>query len=185
MLKATLRIAMLYRPIAIVERGRSIPMLRVAKVTVRIAFATGAAVTFSDRLEVSLDCCICRRCRRTVIFFEGEAEGRCTPTGHTFGRLTGKEVTQNGSVASVVYRVVYWYEPFLDAKYPDKRQPSGRPQWARVRFEIVCPKCVSVKKDSTQNNIVRPYVCSCQQCGCVLYTEQDEQPVLSWADATE
>src|SRR5262249_43662807 len=120
MLKATLRIAMLYRPIAIVERGRSIPMLRVAKVTVRIAFATGAAVTFSDRLEVALYWCICRRCRRTVIFFEGEAEGRCTPTGHTFGRLTGKEVTQNGSVASVVYRVVYWYEPFLDAKYPDK-----------------------------------------------------------------
>src|SRR5262249_43973958 len=99
-------------------------------------------------------------------------------------RLAGKKVAQDGHVASVVYRVVYRYEPFVDAKYPDKRLPSGRPRWARVAFHVACPKCGSVKKTSTQNNIVRPWVCLCQQCGCVLYTEQDEQPVLSWADAS-
>jgi len=158
-------------------------MVRVAEVGVRIAFTNGAPITFLDTLEISLDCCICRRCRRTVIFFEGETEGKCTPTGHTFARLTGKEVAQNGPVASVVYRVVYRYEQFVDAKYPGRRKPSDLPRWARVRFDIVCPMCGFVKRDSTQNNIVRPYICSCQQCGCVLYTEQHEQPVLSCADA--
>lgn len=154
-------------------------MERVVKAAVRFEFATGAAVTFGDTLEVSLDCCVCRRCGRTVFFREGEAKGRCTPTGHAFdGRVIGKEVTQDGPVASVVYRVVYRYESFVDAKYPDERQPSERPRWCRVAFEIVCPKCGRVTKASTQNNVVRPWVCLCE-CRCTLYTEWDEQPVLS------
>lgn len=158
-------------------------MVRVAEVAVRIALTAGAAISFSDMLEVSLDCFICSRCSGTVIFFEGEVEGRCTPTGHTFGQLTGKEVAQNGPVASVVYRVVYRYEPFVDSKYPGRRKPSGRPRWARVHFEIVCPRCGFVKKDSTQNNAVRPRGCTCPQCGSVLFTDQDEQLALSCADA--
>jgi len=77
-------------------------MERVAEVAVRLEFARGASVSFGDPLELSLDCSVCRRCRRTVVFREGRSEGVCTPTGHLFpGRIVGKEVVQRGLEWSV------------------------------------------------------------------------------------
>jgi hypothetical protein len=150
-------------------------VLRVAKISARFAFADGALVTFSDTLEVSLDCCICHRCRRTVIFKVGGVEGKCTPTGHPF---PGKIVSMEAIVDSVIYRLEYWYEPFEDAKYPGRRKAQDRPTWGRVGFEVVCPKCGQVSWQSSQTNIVRPWTCQCK-CGQVLFTETDEMPVLS------
>jgi hypothetical protein len=49
-------------------------MERVAEVAVRLEFARGASVSFGDPLELSLDCSVCRRCRRTVVFREGRAD---------------------------------------------------------------------------------------------------------------
>ena len=50
-----------------------------AEVAVRFEFPPGAVVTFCDPLKVSLDCSVCRRCHRTIVFREGHAEGICTP----------------------------------------------------------------------------------------------------------
>jgi hypothetical protein len=150
-------------------------VLQVAEVSARFAFAAGAAVTFSDSLEVSLDCCICHRCRRTVIFQLGGVEGKCTPTGHPFpGKLVGREA----GPSSVAYRLEYWFEPFEDAKYKVIRQVGPRPTWGRVGFTVVCPRCGESSRCSTQTNIVRPCHTDCK-CGLRLYTEQDEMPVLS------
>ena len=155
-------------------------MERTADIAVRFEFAVGATVEFGDSLEVSLDCSICRRCRRTVVFREGQTEGKCTPTGHGFpGRIVRNPPSRQGLTASVVYRIAYSYEPFTDGKYPNE-VPSGVPTWGRVAFEVRCPKCAEVTKASTQTNIVRPWVSRCL-CGCVLYTEQFVQPVLSLA----
>jgi hypothetical protein len=146
---------------------------------VRFEFPAGATVTFGDSLELSLDCPVCRRCYRTVVFQEGHGEGRCTPTGHAFpGRVVASQAAQDGAVASVVYRVRYSYEPFTDAKYPNRRRPTGEPTWGRVAFRVACPHCGEVTQASTQTNIVRPWVCRCK-CGRVLYTERDEQPAMS------
>jgi len=154
-------------------------VLRKAKVSVRFSVVGGATVTFGDTIEVSLDCCVCHRCHRTVIFEVGKVEGQCTPTGHAFpGKVMGKEAGQIGSTASATYMLDYWYEPFQDAKYADRRKPEGRPNWARVPFAVICPSCGQSNKASTQNNIVRPWVCHCK-CGQELYTELEEMPVLS------
>ena len=150
-------------------------MLRIAQISARFAFAEGSRVTFRDGLEVSLDCCICQRCRRTVIFKVGEVEGKCTPTGHPF---PGKIVRLKANADSVVYGLEYWYEPFEDAKYPDRRKAQDRPTWARVGFDIACPKCGQESRQSSQNNIVRPRTCHCK-CGHVLFTESDEMPELA------
>ncbi len=153
-------------------------MLRVAEVSARFAFTEGVAVTFGDSLEVSLDCCICHRCRRTVVFQVGGVEGKCTPTGHPFpGKLIGKEV----GVGSVSYRLEYWFEPFEDAKYKGIRKVGPAPTWARVGFTVVCPRCGESQRCSTQNNIVRPCHTDCR-CGTRLYTEVEELPVLSPAE---
>ena len=45
-------------------------MLHKVQVEVQIKFVEKAIITFSERLEISLDCCICHRCRRTIIFNE-------------------------------------------------------------------------------------------------------------------
>ncbi len=153
-------------------------MLRRAEVSARFALPDGVTATFSDTLEVSLDCCICHRCYRTVIFQAGGVEGKCTPTGHAFpGKLISTEV----GPASVVYRLEYWYEPFADAKHPDRRTPTDRPTWGRVGFAVACPSCGEILRCSTQTNIVRPRTCRCQ-CGRELFTETDEMPVLSLAE---
>lgn len=149
-------------------------MLRAAEVSAQFTFADGAIETFSDTLEVSLDCSICHRCSRTVIFQVGGVEGKCTPTGHPF---PGKIIAKDSGPAWVRYRLEYWYEPFVDAKYPDRRIPMGLPTWGRVGFEIVCPHCDEAQRCSTQTNIVRPFTCFCK-CGQELFTESEEMPVL-------
>jgi hypothetical protein len=156
---------------------------RVAEITVRLECGAEVAVSFCDPLEVSTHCPVCRRFYRTVVFREGLAEGKCTPTGHAFpGRITGKRVGQDGSVASVVYAVRYRYEPFTDAKFPGL-PPSTKLTWGRVAFEVSCPACGRATKASTQTNMVRPYVCRCE-CGAVLYTDC-EPPMLASAEAPE
>jgi hypothetical protein len=89
---------------------------QLAEIAVSFDFAAGALVTFGDPLEVSLDCPVCRRCGRTVVFHEGQAEAKCTPTGHAFpGRIISKQPFHQRSTASVVYRIAYTYEHFTDA----------------------------------------------------------------------
>jgi hypothetical protein len=149
-------------------------VLQVAEISARFAFTDGVVATFSDTLEVSLDCCICHRCRCTVIFKVDGAEGKCTPTGHPF---PGKIVAMEASAGLVVYRLEYWYESFVDAKYPDRRKAQNRPTWGRIGFDVVCPKCRQTSHQSTQNNIVRPWSCACK-CGQLLFTESDEMPIL-------
>jgi hypothetical protein len=153
-------------------------MLRTVKVSARFAFAQGATVTFSDTLEVSLDCCVCHRCWRTVIFQLGGIDGKCTPTSHSFpGKLVAKDVGREGLEAFVAYLIEYQFEPFEDVKYPD-RIPAELPTWGRVGFEVICPRCGEVSWQSTQNNIVRPWTQKCK-CGLPLFTETVEMPGLS------
>jgi uncharacterized protein (TIGR02996 family) len=154
--------------------------LTVAVVRASFRFAAGSRVSFADSLEVSLDCCVCRRCWRTVVFRPGPDEGTCTPTRHAFpGYWLGKEEAGEGAVASACYRVAYRYAPFVDAKYPQQRRPQGVPTWARVSFTVTCPFCGESGSHSAQNNTVRPWTCRCR-CNAVLYHEEDEMPVLFW-----
>jgi uncharacterized protein (TIGR02996 family) len=159
--------------------------LKIAVVQASFAFAAGSMVSFADGVEVSLDCYVCRRCHRTVYFQPDGGQGKCTPTGHPFpGYWLGKEKISEGAIVSARYRVAFHIESFLDAKYPQHRKPSARPTWARVGFEVVCPRCGHANRGSVQNNIVRPWTWRCQ-CGQHLYTEVDEMPVLSLLDVVK
>ena len=157
-------------------------MERIAEIAVRIELAPGATLKVCDPLEVALDCAICRRCYRTVVFYEGQLQGFCTPTGHAFpGRITGTHLAPSSPRASVAYQLLYHYEPFTDAKYPERR-PSGHPTWARVNFQVVCPSCRRVTDATISSNDARPLEWRCA-CGDVLFIDREAQPVLSAADA--
>lgn len=160
---------------------------RIGIVRASLDFVPDAVVAFDRKLEVSLDCHVCQRRCRTVIFRSGETHGICTPTKHDFpGRILNVESRVEGSAQVAVFVFEYEHEPFRDAKYPDERRYGtmglGAPTWARVSFDVTCPACRKRSQHSTQNNIVRPWQCLCK-CGCPLYSETVEMPQLSWRPA--
>lgn len=111
---------------------------------------------FYTALEVSLDCCVCRRCWRTVAL--GPDGGHCS-SNHPF---PGRVVGQTPSADGIRYELAWELEPFVDAKYPEARVPDGRVNWARVNFDITCGECGQTQSDSVQQNLGD----HAQDCGC-------------------
>ena len=158
-------------------------MNRIATITVDLPLNEGVISIAGEKIEVSLDCPDCQRKRRTVVFQEGESHGICMPKRHWFrGVILSKRQREVPYHFYVEYEVEYQYEPFIDAKYPDKLPyygPSeGIPTWARVSFILTCPRCQASAWNSTQSNLVRPHTKTCD-CGYDLLTD-DAPPALSW-----
>jgi hypothetical protein len=152
-------------------------MIKLLNVEADFTFAEGAHATFGDLLELSLDCFICKRTHRTVGIRKGMEESICTPTQHPFpAKILEKTISIVGKVASILYRVEYWYSPFVDLKR--NNNSSSLPQWGRLYLDLTCPRCNTESKAGTQTNIVRPrtFICS---CGCPLYTETEISPIVS------
>ena len=141
-------------------------------------------IAFDDHILVSLDCSICRRSRRTVVFGEERDTSFCTPAKHGFpGRIAGIHVSDHESagshrersVVTATYLIEYEFEAFKDRQYPD-RNIGPAPTWARAAFTLLC-KCGAESAHETQNNLVRPVKAVCE-CGEDLYYEVDEIPIF-------
>jgi hypothetical protein len=146
----------------------------------------GVTLSFEPGLEVSLDCAVCGRTRRTVVFDAPGEPGRCTPTDHVFPGQIGPPLLTSrigsfGRVAECTYTLTYEYSPVSDPKYPE-RISSSLPRWARVSFQATCPNCRATSNCSIQNNIVRPWTCACR-CGYPLYKETAEFPAFRIGDS--
>jgi hypothetical protein len=157
---------------------------RVGIIQAELDFALDAGVVFDPSVEVQLDCYMCHRRCRTVVFRVGASQTICMPSKHDFpGRLVNHKFHQHGSWHIAEYKLEYEYQMFRDVKYPDEKRygskEPGAPTWARVSFNIVCPNCGQKSRHSTQNNISRPWQCVCK-CGFLLYSETTEMPQLSW-----
>lgn len=163
--------------------------MRQAEVILELALDPSVVVEFGDALAVSLDCAHCLRVDRTVTFIVGEASGRCHPgsaerTDEVHppypGRIAECSVQRgDDGVARATYRLEYDVARFEDAMYGPVRPWSGHPTWARVRFTLACPTCGRVDDNTTQNNLVRPFSCTCS-CGYQFYIERREMPRLRW-----
>ena len=155
-------------------------MNRLGHATTELSVAPGAILSVATPFEVALDCIVCRRRHRTVVFSKLGAAGVCTPTGHEFrGTLLSLDGT-NGRAAALFS---YDYEPFRDAKYPGGDGfEAGAPSWARFNFDLTCRSCGAVSLESTQTNLVRPWSFICK-CGAKLYDDL-RAPALSWEHAT-
>lgn len=142
----------------------------------------GVAISFAQGVEISLDCSVCGRTRRTVIFEFPDQQGRCTPSGHVFeGQVGAMQVTakEKGGQREIEcrFRLNYNYVPVKDQKYP-QRVSSRLPTWGRIHFRAKCPKCsADVDRLFVQTNLGRPWSCKCK-CGYELYTHRDVFPVF-------
>ena len=138
-------------------------------------------LSFEQQLEVALDCALCGRTHRTVIFDTSGESGRCTPSDHAFhGQVSPLVVVEKRGLfrrkVECTFRLNYEYSPVLDRKYPH-HVSSPLPTWGRVHFKATCPRCHAVSECSIQNNATRPetYVC---KCGYLLYKETKEFPTF-------
>jgi hypothetical protein len=139
----------------------------------------GVEILFEPIAEISLDCSACGRTHRTVIFPQIDQLGRCTPSGHEFpGRIHSQSVRSKKGLFrnefECIFRLIYQYTPVVDCKYK-QRVSSPIPNWGRVCFKTTCPRCGTTSLQSIQNNIVRPWTCTCS-CGYKLYTEKTIYP---------
>lgn len=147
----------------------------VALVEASFALEPGCGILFEDEVEVRLDCPVCRRTGRTIVFNAMAGTAVCTPTGHRFpGMLEDKARSEDAGRPVVTYRLRYQTAPFYDV---DEHEPSvPHPTWGRVHFLLACPKCGQRNSNSAQNNIVRPFTHACVRCRTKLWTDSEEMP---------
>ena len=92
-------------------------MRKIVHVHTTLELGDGVLLEADDRLELSLDCFVCRRCHRTIGLRMGLDEGVCTPTNHHFpGSILSRDVKTSASSTSVAYVVEFWFAPFEDIK---------------------------------------------------------------------
>ncbi len=167
-----------------VDSLRTSNMRYVCTVEAPIECKEGVLVEFANELEVSLACPICERGSRTVVMFTDEQKSYCLKTKHPFpGHIISVEsfapkqvrrgVWNWKHIALVRYHIEYEFKPFHD---PEDFLVNlwRKPTWARVSFTVTC-SCGLSKKESTQNNIGRPFSVVCP-CGNLLYYEKREIP---------
>lgn len=161
--------------------------MRKAEIILNLDIKDEVKISPSSSLEVSLDCSYCERTDRTIIFKQGNA--RCCPGSESKrvpdhppypGQITNIQLNQTFKKTTLVYSIEYNATPFKDRKY-EYRLWAGYPTWARISFNLICPKCNIQTANSVQNNIVRPFASKCS-CGYIFFTERDEMPIIRWLD---
>ncbi|MBI5230172.1 MAG: hypothetical protein HY981_02655 [Candidatus Magasanikbacteria bacterium] len=153
-----------------------------------LSFAKGAIVQPLETVEVSLDCAVCQKLYRTVIIHKDVGETKCA--GHSFpamiklienNKKIWKSFFMKEEMREFIYHVEYEYTEFEDSRDGtgyDRRASHEFPSWGRISFLVTCPKCKSIQRFFTQNNIVRPFIGICGQCSYQLYTDNKEQPLF-------
>lgn len=148
----------------------------------------GTTIEPSRTIEVSLDCSTCKKRYRTVVIKEQKDESFCTPTLHKFDAVITK-IYVNNTVekkflrkkyfTEIVYHIDYFYKEFIDTrgKYSENH---SRPiaDFARIYFNITCPNCHHIQRESTQNNLGLPFKALCEKCSSVLYKQEQELPLF-------
>jgi hypothetical protein len=149
-----------------------------ATVEIRLRVSDRVELLLDPRVEVSLDCCVCQRVGRTIVFDSRGDEAYCTPTHHPFpGETVAIDSSYRRQLAIGTYSIRYQTGQFIDVK---RGQPAVRhPTWARVHFSLGCPRCSAVVTDRVQNNQGRPWVKDRCQCGAALGAfDGPEFPIL-------
>jgi hypothetical protein len=142
--------------------------------TIMVRFAPrltgGSTLTGTDRLEVSLPCCNCRRNHRTIMFCKlGEEQGICTPTEKCRG-FPGSWVDFSLDEKRLSYQIECQYTPFTDAK--NGGDSTFAMPWARINFHIRCGACGFISLKSDQTNVVRPHDILCGKCSAVVIADE-------------
>lgn len=130
---------------------------------------------WQKRLELSLDCFICERTRRTTSFQYGLEHARCSADGErpehpTAARIAAFDITDERERTALRAVVDYWWAPFHDAKRDRAATALSLTPWVRLYLGYYCPQARQSGAFSIQTNMVRPVRDVCAHCDHPLAT---------------
>jgi hypothetical protein len=152
-------------------------MLRSVEIRAVLAGAMRAEplhdVRWLPTLQLSLDCFVCERTRRTTILEQGAERAVCTSDKQHGRHFTAARVAVLDSAAEddqLTLRAVveYWSAPFHDLKRDRQATANSTTPWVRLYFSYRCPQHNQTGKDSIQTNLVRPRTIRCSHCHAAL-----------------
>lgn len=168
-------------------------MLSHVEITARASVTPAAHFVWSNRLEYSHDCFVCRRVHRTVTLHPGAESGLCHSSDRRLEwqddidvagahpapiRVTGFDTTAGGGVERLRCRLSFWWAPFFDLERPDQRASElAECPWVRLHFRVGCHVCRDAghddwfgPQDSVRTNQVWPVTRPCPRCDTELVT---------------
>ncbi|MGY1577287.1 hypothetical protein [Streptomyces sp. MN13] len=133
---------------------------------------------WQKRLELSLDCFICGRGRRTTALQYGLEHALCSaddasPEHPTAARIAAFDVTDERERTVLRAVVDYWWAPFRDAKDNHAATALSHTPWVRLHLGYYCPQARQSGTLSIQTNMVRPVRDTCGHCDHLLATSKD------------
>lgn len=135
-------------------------------------------VHWRPRLELSLDCFICRRTGRTTVLGHGSERALCSGDDEphdTAARIAAFDQTDEKERTILRAVVDYWWAPFVDSQRDREGAPLPRTPWVRLAVGYLCPDQQQPGEFSIQSNAVRPFTAACTRCSATIGTS-DEAP---------
>lgn len=168
-------------------------MLSHVEITARVEVTEAAHFWWSNRVEYSHDCFVCRRTGRTVVLHEGAAHGLCSSSQRLLEwqddldlagshpapmRITGFDSSRGQAQHTLRCRLSFWWSPFTDLKRPEERGSElAAKSWVRLHYRVGCHACRDAGEDdwfnaeqSFQTNAFWPVARPCTRCGTDLVT---------------
>ena len=161
-------------------------MLRSLSISAELDHVDGPRLLFwKRRLELSLDCPICRREGRTTTITWGDEVGDCSGSRSGFprhpspARITAFDTTHSPAGLALHAVVDHWWAPFTDAKSGEPATALTRAPWVRLHIGYRCPDVQQPGEEPTQSNLVRPTRLLCQHCGLAIATSRTAPAIRS------
>jgi hypothetical protein len=127
-------------------------------------------------VELSIDCFVCERVGRTTFLEWGAERAICSSDEKhgrhfTAARIAAFDETQTAGTVTAKVIVDYWWAPFHDSKRNVRAMPLAAVPWARLKFGYHCPHKGASGSGSTQTNLVRPRLVTCEHCEVDIVTD--------------
>ncbi|MET8761098.1 hypothetical protein [Lentzea sp. NPDC004782] len=118
-------------------------MLSHVEITARVTVTPAAHFVWSNRLEYSHDCFVCRRVGRVVQLRHGMSYGLCATDEHPAPiRVSAFDTTDHGAERALRCRITSWWAPFDDLTKPEVRasELAAEPR-VRLHYRVGCHTC--------------------------------------------
>lgn len=128
------------------------------------------------RLELTLDCFICRRTGRTTVFDLGPERALCLGDSEphdTAARIAAFDYTTEKERTTLHAVVDYWWAPFTDTKRDREGNALTRAPWVRLAVGYSCSGLDQGGEFSLQTNQIRPALAECARCSATVATSEE------------
>ncbi len=154
-------------------------MLSHVEVTARVTTTPAAHFVWSNRLELTHDCFVCRRVARTMRLQHGIPHGLCSEQEHPAPiAVTAFDAADHGEERRLRCRITSWWAPFDDQQDPElKAAELAAEPWVRLNYRVGCHICRDAGEDdwlgierSIHSGLTWPVTSECPRCGTELVT---------------